>query len=117
MNKVDALLMDMGLSPDHVGFDYLSEAIQICVTDQSKIKKVCIGVYQAIADKHESATPSKVERNIRHAIGIIVTNASEELLDKYYINQTSAKNGAPRNGQFIACVSRVLQGERQQINS
>jgi two-component system response regulator (stage 0 sporulation protein A) len=66
--KIENMLLDLGITPNLKGFQYLSRAIELVVFD--KAKNICIDIYECIA-KETKSTKACVERCIRHAISKI----------------------------------------------
>lgn len=62
--KVERKLMELGVTPNLMGFNYICEAIDILV-DEPNIKTIAL--YALIAKKCKT-TSTSVERTIRHAI-------------------------------------------------
>lgn len=62
--KIEDHIMEIGIKPNLVGFDYVCEAIET-ILDNPAAKMQTI--YNSIA-KSYFATPSAVERSIRHCI-------------------------------------------------
>ena len=65
-NKIQKILLELGITPDLKGFNYISRMIEIVKTDELN-KKSVIGIYEEIAGEYKT-TASCVERAIRHAI-------------------------------------------------
>lgn len=65
-NKIQKILLKLGITPDLKGFNYICRMIEIVKADELN-KKSVIGVYQEIAEEYKT-TASCVERAIRHAI-------------------------------------------------
>lgn len=62
--KVERTLIDMGIYPNLLGFDYICRAIEYIQADRRA--KIC-DVYGLIAGDYDT-TPQRVERAIRHAL-------------------------------------------------
>lgn len=65
-NKIQKVLLELGITPDLKGFNYICRMIEIVKADELN-KKSVIGIYQEIAEEYKT-TASCVERAIRHAI-------------------------------------------------
>lgn len=84
-------LYGYGIPPHVKGFRYLKEAIIMELDGEGLRNGITKLVYPTIAKNHGD-TPSRVERAIRHAIGIGYKG-----------------NAKPTNAQFIAIVSEKLK--------
>lgn len=105
MNKQESLLMMLGASVSTKGFDYILCAGELIHKDPSVLGSITEGLYPAVA-KEFSATPSRVERCIRHAICSI------------YANGVPAETFAPSPGkerltnkEFLARFAKVAYDE------
>lgn len=65
-NKIQKILLKLGITPDLKGFNYICRMIEIVKADELR-KKSVIGIYEEIAEEYKT-TASCVERVIRHAI-------------------------------------------------
>ena len=65
-NKIQKILLKLGITPDLKGFYYICRMIEIVKADELNEKSV-IGIYEEIAEEYKT-TASCVERVIRHAI-------------------------------------------------
>lgn len=80
-------LIRYSFSPAHLGFNYLSLAIEIWYNARGFIKNLGEEVYQKIADTYKT-NAKNVERNIRHAIscsskeqkGVILTGSNRKVI-------------------------------------
>lgn len=69
MNEVEKIILNLGITPNIDGFNYMRRAIEKCVEAHAEHKQrpqYCV-IYQEIA-KEYGRTPSSVERAMRHAI-------------------------------------------------
>ena len=102
--KLSNIFMTAGI-PVHVkGFRFLKEAVKQSVEQPSMINNITKILYPAIAKKYES-TPSKVERAIRHAIGVAWSKGKIENINKIFGVQLYGREDKPTNGELIALVA------------
>ncbi len=102
--KLSNIFMTAGI-PVHVkGFRFLKEAVKQSVEHPSMINNITKILYPAIAKKYES-TPSKVERAIRHAIGVAWSKGKIENINKIFGVQLYGREDKPTNGELIALVA------------
>ena len=64
-NKIQKILLKLGITPDLKGFNYICRMIEIVKADELN-KKSVVGIYEEIAEEYET-TKTCVERSIRHA--------------------------------------------------
>lgn len=67
--KVEKALIEMGIYPNLLGFDYICKAVEILDSSNGRMK-IVDGLYADIAKEYKS-TIRRVERAIRHAISKI----------------------------------------------
>jgi len=102
--KLSNIFMTAGI-PVHVkGFRFLKEAVKQSVEQPSMINNITKMLYPSIAKKYES-TPSKVERAIRHAIGVAWSKGKIENINKIFGVQLYGREDKPTNGELIALVA------------
>lgn len=97
-------LIQLGLSPAYKGYDAIVEAVELL--SQHKDTKIT-AIYTLVAKKLDS-TYSRVERNIRHAVEVILDRANDELLYKIF-GYGVLVEGNIRNGDFLTCLTTYLQ--------
>lgn len=98
---VSELLKRLGLSESYKGFPYVSEAVVLCVEDNSRIYYVTKALYPEIAKKF-GIDGKIVERAIRHTVSKFWDRQAQNDIESIVCFGTSAK---PTNTQFIAAVS------------
>ena len=102
------MLLDIGV-PEHIkGHRYLVRAIRLAVQDPELVEAITKGLYPAVAQAF-NATPSRVERAIRHAIEIALNRCDLDTLNRYFGNTMSPSKGKPTNGEFIARISNAVR--------
>ena len=109
-SRVTEIIHEIGI-PAHIkGYQYLREAIIIAVNDMDVINSITKVLYPQVA-KAFQATPSRVERAIRHAIEAAWARGDIETLQKWFGWTVSSTKGKPTNSEFIALVSDKLRLE------
>lgn len=101
VTEIHELLLDIGLSPGVLGFQYITHALQLIMMDETYLHHVTKTLYIDIA-KQYNTTPSGVERNIRHAIATAWTHGSLECINRLFRNSINPEKGVPTNTQFLA---------------
>lgn len=95
--------------PAHVkGYRYLRTAIVDAVDDASLMDSVTKQLYPVVASKH-ATTSTRVERAIRHAIGIAWNRGNFTEINKLFGYTIDAERGKPTNSEFIALITDNLR--------
>lgn len=109
-SKVIAILKELGIPMGNLGFSYIKEALLMVSQNETDLKYITAsyGLYGAIAKKH-GATPSRVERAMRHAIESMFLHCNSDTLYKYFGNTPDLKSGKLTNKNFIATLAEELK--------
>ena len=106
--KVTDILHQIGV-PAHIkGYNYLRNAIDLCIHDDEFINSITKLLYPTVA-KNFSTTSSRVERAIRHAIEVAWNRGREEVLTDIFGYTIDTNKGKPTNGEFIAMISDSIK--------
>ena len=107
---VTNIIHEVGV-PAHIkGYQYLREAIIMCVNNIGVISQITKLLYPEIAFKFNT-TPSRVERAIRHAIEVAWGRGDQVIVENIFGYTVSASKGKPTNSEFIAMISDKLRLE------
>jgi two-component system response regulator (stage 0 sporulation protein A) len=104
---VKSVLLELGVPDAVVGHRYLKRAIELAIEDWNVIDNITKVLYPKVA-KCFGATPSSVERGIRHAVELAWERADFDTLIKYFGNTVSSGKGKPTNSEFIARIANSL---------
>jgi len=105
---VTGVIHEIGV-PAHIkGYQYLREAIMMCVKDDDMLNSITKILYPTIA-KHFQTTPSSVERAIRHAIEVAWSRGKMETLDALFGYTINTGKGKPTNSEFIALIADKIR--------
>lgn len=112
--KVDIMIMitnilhDIGV-PAHIkGYNYLRDAISLCIKDNKMINSITKQLYPTVA-KMYNTTSSRVERAIRHAIEVAWARGNVDILNSYFGYTINNGRGKPTNSEFIAMIADKLR--------
>lgn len=95
--------------PAHIkGYNYLREAISLCIQDKEFINSITKMLYPTVARNYQT-TSSRVERAIRHAIEVAWSRGREEILNGIFGYTIDTNKGKPTNGEFIAMISDSIR--------
>lgn len=109
---VSQILHEIGV-PAHIkGYQYLRQAIIMCVNDTEMMSSVTKVLYPTVA-KQFKTTPSRVERAIRHAIEVAWDRGDVDILSSYFGYTIQNERGKPTNSEFIAMISDRLRLSRR----
>lgn len=107
------IIHDIGV-PAHIkGYNYLRDAIGLCIRDDEFINSITKLLYPTVA-KNFSTTSSRVERAIRHAIEVAWSRGREEVLTDIFGYTIDTNKGKPTNGEFIAMISDSIKLKMKQ---
>jgi len=109
--EVTNVMHEIGV-PSHIkGYQYLREAIMMVVKDLDVINSITKQLYPSIARGY-NATPSRVERAIRHAIEVAWSRGRVEAIDSIFGYTINPTKGKPTNSEFIATIADNLRLKR-----
>ena len=105
-NKAINALIEMGMPANIKGFHYIAEAMALLEEDPPSWKPGKTGkVYRRLSEM-SGDTPSKVERAIRHAFTIVLTEGYLDAVEKYLTLQNTT------NGNLLATLYLRLSQEK-----
>lgn len=105
---VSDIMRQIGV-PAHIkGYQYLREAILLCVNDNDMLGSVTKLLYPTVA-KTFLTTSSRVERAIRHAIEVAWDRGDVDVLSSYFGYTIQNQRGKPTNSEFIAMIADKLR--------
>lgn len=105
--KITDIIRSMRIPTKIKGYHYLRAAILITLCE-NKINMITKEIYPVVAQKYDS-TPSRVERDIRHAIKIAWDNSSTQVLDCYFGYSVYNSLNRPTNSEFISTISDCIR--------
>lgn len=104
--EVEKVLRRLHINGTRLGLKYLIYAVSETVIDQNRTYLITKDLYREIARKYKT-TATRVERDMRWAIGICWENAGEEL-DRMAGRHLSKR---PTNKEFIDCVAFYIRSK------
>lgn len=106
------IISEIGV-PAHIkGYQYLREAITMVYNNTTILGSITRILYPEIADKF-SATPSRVERAIRHAIEITWSRNKIATINRLFGYTVNISKSKPTNSEFIAMIADKLKIDRE----
>jgi len=109
VNKVETMLLDIGIPANQLGFAYITDALKAISENDSLMYDTGL-LYEYIAQK-VGARPPRVERAIRHAVESAFNRVDPETLERYFGNSVDMRRGKPTNSAFLATISLHLKEE------
>lgn len=106
--RVAKILIELGLTCNLKGYDYIKTAIILCYKDPSLIQAITKRLYLDIAKKYKT-TNARVERAIRHAITRMWDCGNIDMLEDCFGYTINKEKGRPTNSEFIA---QIVNGIR-----
>ncbi len=112
---ITSVIHDIGV-PAHIkGYNYLREAIGLCIHDDEFINSITKMLYPTVARNYQT-TSSRVERAIRHAIEVAWSRGKEEVLNDIFGYTIDTNKGKPTNGEFIAMISDSIRLKMKNVS-
>ena len=106
--QITKVIHDVGV-PAHIkGYMFLRQAIIMAINDMELLSAVTKELYPSIAEKN-GTTATRVERAIRHAIGVAWSRGEIETKNEIFGYTISNENGRPTNSQFIAMIADMIR--------
>ena len=112
---ITATLHRLGMPANVKGFEYIREAIKLCVEDSNTLNSITKVLYPTIAVQYNT-TATGVERNIRNAIDLSWQRGDLATLESYFGSRVYQEDGKPTNSQFIALLSHKLRMHAAYVN-
>ena len=113
--SVDAQITNLFLAlgiPAHIkGYQYLREAVRMVLDNHDVINRITKELYPAVARRFDTSA-SKVERAMRHAIGVAWNRGRLETVNQMYGARVFRREDKPTNGEFIALVSDKIAARK-----
>lgn len=98
------LLHEIGVPAHLLGYRYLRRAIEMVTDKVDLLSSMTKELYPTIA-REQGATPSRVERAIRHAIDVAWGRGDIACLRSIFGNTVHHERGKPTNSEFIAMLA------------
>ena len=102
--KISEIFISIGIPPHIKGYAYLREGIKMTIEKPYIINSVTKELYPSIA-KRFSATPSKVERAICHAIEVAWNRGRIDAINAIFGSRIYLGSEKPTNSELIALKS------------
>ena len=113
---ITGVIHEIGV-PAHIkGYNYLREAISLCIQDKEFINSITKMLYPTVARSYQT-TSSRVERAIRHAIEVAWSRGREEILNSIFGYTIDTNKGKPTNGEFIAMIADSIRLKMKNVSN
>ena len=102
LGRLHKLLLAIGVPPTIYGYSYIIRSIELILSNPEYMHYITKGLYIDVA-KDFHATPSRVERAIRHAINAAwINNYDEEFMKTIFQNCIRPNKKVPSNSVFLS---------------
>lgn len=108
MDTIHKSLMALGVPPHVYGFDYIHDAVDLILSDKQYVHAITKRLYPAVALMNDT-TPSRVEKAIRHAIGLCMMRAEPHALAACFGGTIDREKGVPSNALFLTILALHLE--------
>lgn len=105
--RISRIFIGMGMPPHIKGYSYLREGIRLAVEEPEIINSVTKRLYPTIGVRYKTSA-SKVERAIRHAIGVAWNKGHIDTLNALFGVNAYSESDKPTNSEFIALIADRL---------
>lgn len=106
--EITSIIHEVGV-PAHIkGYQYLRDAIIMCIHDMDMLNSITKILYPEIAKKHQT-TSSRVERAIRHAIEVAWSRGNLDTMEELFGYTIHTNKGKPTNSEFIALIADKIR--------
>lgn len=99
--SIHKLLLKIGVPPNVYGYSYILHSIELILKNPEYMHYITKGLYIDVA-KEFHATPSRVERAIRHAISVAWANGNREFVEHIFQNCIRPNRRVPSNSVFLS---------------
>ena len=106
--RVQVLLHNLGIPCNLDGYHYLTTAICLVFENERMRDQVTKNLYPEISRIH-GATPSRVERAMRHSIELAWNRGNIDLLQRCFDHTYSPTKGKPTVSEFICILAQKLR--------
>lgn len=104
------VIRECGIPANILGHDYLYAAMELTLKDPMYKRCITKMLYPTIAQEYNT-TPSRVERDIRHAIEVCFTRSDPEVVAKIFGNTMNLKSGKLSNAEMICTLDEYVKME------
>ncbi len=105
--RISRIFIGMGMPPHIKGYSYLREGIRLAVEEPEIINSVTKRLYPTIGVRYNTSA-SKVERAIRHAIGVAWNKGHIDTFNSLFGVNAYSESDKPTNSEFIALIADRL---------
>ena len=106
-SKVMGILLEIGISANLQGYQYLRESIKLVIENPLYISSITKKMYPQVAETFNT-TACRVERGIRHAIDVSFNKGKMININKIFGLNVLGNNERPTNSEFVALVADRL---------
>ena len=108
--RLGALFLAIGIPAHLKGYQYLKASVRLAVEQPDVIDHITGALYPGVARLFDT-TASKVERAIRHAIGVAWERGRVDTLNRLFGYTVCSPHEKPTNGELIAMIADKIRME------
>ena len=108
LRTIKQVLLELGICPTLMGYEYLVECIYLCLEEQDRIHDIIHSIYEVVAEEHHTTYP-RVERNIRHLIKVFADCNRIDNFNNLLHIRIYKPYECPANGEFIAYLAEYFR--------
>ncbi len=112
--KISKIFIMIGIPANINGYQYLRYAIKLVMEDRALIKNITKQLYPLVA-KEFASSPSKVEKAMRHAIGLAWSRGKIENINEVFGFKVYGPKDKPSNSEFVALVADKLMHDLSEV--
>lgn len=98
--KLHDTIKEMGIPANVKGYRYIQEAVLLSIDNPRMLDRITKYLYPAIAKEFDT-TPQRVERAMRHAIGVVFEKGNMDKINEVF-GKIALRKGKIENSKFIA---------------
>lgn len=99
--QIHKVLLNIGMPPNLLGYSYILHATELILLNPDYLHAITKELYTDVAKKYHS-TPSRVERAMRHAIGVTWTYGNLDFINHVFMHCVRPDKGMPTNSLFLS---------------
>ncbi len=113
--KISKILHELGI-PSHIkGYQYIRDAISMVYSNEGLIGGITKELYPELSKKY-SASVTRIERAIRHAIEVSWNRGDWNLMEEIFGHSVDIDKAKPTNSEFIVTIADKIRLDKIKIS-
>lgn len=105
--RIYTVLHRLGIPSSLLGYRYIESALKVIADGDGITGRITSYLYPTVA-RLNGSTPTRVERAIRHAVGISMERGDIGFINTVFGYTVSSTRGRLTNGEFITMLAEYL---------